>query len=163
MQQLRPLLLNPGLPNGPDVLYHTYRTAEMARSWQHGVFLPRWADWNQNSRFDLVVALVEDHTFQIDKYVANTGDYALYDGHYYSDKAPGMALLGLPVYSAFRYFVAPTLMPPLENTTRATDALDATLDPNGTGINPEKLRFFVGMAFTDLIVAGLPVAAALPN
>src|SRR5262245_15535943 len=41
---LRPLLLNPGLPNGPDVLYHTYRTAEMARSWQHGIFVPRWAE-----------------------------------------------------------------------------------------------------------------------
>ncbi len=41
---LRPLVVNPGLPNGPDVLYHTYRTAEMARSWEHGVFLPRWAE-----------------------------------------------------------------------------------------------------------------------
>nr|MCU0514806.1 6-pyruvoyl-tetrahydropterin synthase-related protein [Anaerolineae bacterium] len=41
---LRPLLLHDGLPNGPDVLYHTYRTAEMARSWEQGVFLPRWAE-----------------------------------------------------------------------------------------------------------------------
>lgn len=41
---LRPLTVNPGLPNGPDVLYHTYRTAEMARSWEHGVFFPRWAE-----------------------------------------------------------------------------------------------------------------------
>src|SRR6266446_6445397 len=73
-------------------------------------FLPRWADWNQSSRFDLVVALVDDHTFQIDKYVANTGDYALYDGHHFSDKAPGMALLGLPIYAAFRHLVAPALM-----------------------------------------------------
>ncbi len=39
-----PLLTNPGLPNGPDVLYHSYRVAEMNRSWQHGVFFPTWAE-----------------------------------------------------------------------------------------------------------------------
>lgn len=39
-----PLLSNPGLPNGPDVLYHSYRVAEMNRSWQHGLLFPRWAE-----------------------------------------------------------------------------------------------------------------------
>lgn len=40
-----PLLLNPtGLPNGSDVLYHTFRVAEMDRSWSHGVLWPRWAE-----------------------------------------------------------------------------------------------------------------------
>ncbi len=39
-----PLLAQPGLPNGTDVLYHTYRAAEMDRSWAHGVFFPRWAE-----------------------------------------------------------------------------------------------------------------------
>jgi hypothetical protein len=121
-------------------------------------FLPRWADWNQNSRFDLVVAVVDDHTLQIDRYVANTGDYALYEGHYYSDKAPGIALLGLPVYSAFRHLVSPALMPRLDALTRSPGALDSTLDPNGTGIQPEKLRFYAGMAVTDLMVGALPAA-----
>lgn len=41
---LIPLLRNPGLPNGADVLYHTYRAGEMARSWEHGVLFPRWAE-----------------------------------------------------------------------------------------------------------------------
>lgn len=41
---LWPLLYRPGLPNGNDVLYHTYRTAEMDRAWSHGVLLPRWAE-----------------------------------------------------------------------------------------------------------------------
>jgi len=41
---LHPLLINIGLPNGPDVLYHTYRTGEMSRSWEHGVLFPRWAE-----------------------------------------------------------------------------------------------------------------------
>lgn len=40
-----PLVLNPrGLPNGSDVLYHTFRVAELDRSWSHGVLWPRWAE-----------------------------------------------------------------------------------------------------------------------
>jgi hypothetical protein len=39
-----PLLSNVGLPNGSDVLYHTYRVGEMHRSWQHGVLFPSWAE-----------------------------------------------------------------------------------------------------------------------
>ena len=62
---------------------------------------PRWADWNQNSRFDLVVAIVDHGTLSIDCCVANTGDYALFEGHTYSDKAPGLALLGVPTYWLF--------------------------------------------------------------
>ncbi len=41
---LLPLLLNEGLPNGADVLYHTYRTGEMSRAWSQGLLFPRWAD-----------------------------------------------------------------------------------------------------------------------
>ena len=52
--------------------------------------------WNQNSRFDLTRALLEQHTVGIDRYQWNTGDKAFYGGHYYSDKAPGMALSALP-------------------------------------------------------------------
>ena len=48
--------------------------------------------WNQNSRFDLVRAVTNDHAVRIDPYQRNTGDKALYDGHYYSDKAPNLAL-----------------------------------------------------------------------
>ncbi len=41
---LIPLLRNTGLPNGPDVLYHSYRVAEMNRSWSHGLLFPTWAE-----------------------------------------------------------------------------------------------------------------------
>lgn len=54
--------------------------------------------WNEYSRYDLVRALVEEGTTSIDRYHENTGDKAFYDGHYYSDKAPGTALIGVPVY-----------------------------------------------------------------
>jgi len=52
--------------------------------------------WNQNSRFDLLRAIVERHTLQIDAYHENTGDKAHYHGHYYSDKAPGLVFLAVP-------------------------------------------------------------------
>ena len=52
--------------------------------------------WNQNSRFDLLRAIVERHTLQIDAYHENTQDKAHFNGHYYSDKAPGLVFLALP-------------------------------------------------------------------
>ena len=39
-----PLASNPGLPNGADTLLHSYRAAEMLRSWEHGLLTPRWAE-----------------------------------------------------------------------------------------------------------------------
>jgi hypothetical protein len=58
--------------------------------------------WNQNSRFALVRAILERHTLQIDAYSAHTGDKALWEGHYYSDKAPGASLLALAPVAAAR-------------------------------------------------------------
>ncbi len=52
--------------------------------------------WNQNSRFALVRAILERHTLQIDAYQESTGDKALWQGHYYTDKAPGISLLSVP-------------------------------------------------------------------
>jgi hypothetical protein len=62
--------------------------------------------WNQNSRFDLVRAIVEERTLRIDDYHRNTGDKARWDGHYYSDKAPGLALAAVPAVAAARPFTA---------------------------------------------------------
>ena len=57
--------------------------------------------WNQNSRFALVRAIIEQHTLQIDAYRAETGDRALWKDHYYSDKAPGASLAAVaPVVAA---------------------------------------------------------------
>ena len=58
--------------------------------------------WNQNSRFDLLRAIVERHTLQIDAYHENTSDKAHYNGHYYSDKAPGLVFLAVPFAVAAR-------------------------------------------------------------
>src|SRR5262249_57978419 len=52
--------------------------------------------WNQNSRFNLVRAIVNDHSLRVDPYHRSTGDQAFFDGHYYSDKAPGLSFAALP-------------------------------------------------------------------
>ena len=55
--------------------------------------------WNQTSHYDLIRALNSGGT-TIDRYQANTGDKAVYRGHYYSARAPGLALFSLPFYDA---------------------------------------------------------------
>lgn len=55
--------------------------------------------WNQTSHYDLIRTLNNGGT-TIDKYQVNTGDKAYYKGHYYSARAPGLALMALPFYDA---------------------------------------------------------------
>jgi hypothetical protein len=50
------------------------------------------------TRLDLLHALVYQHTFAIDIYHTNTPDLAFVNGHYYCDKAPGLALVTLPEF-----------------------------------------------------------------
>jgi hypothetical protein len=52
--------------------------------------------WNQNSRFNLVRAIANDHSLRVDPYRRSTGDRAIFEGHYYSDKAPGLSFAALP-------------------------------------------------------------------
>jgi hypothetical protein len=58
--------------------------------------------WNQNTRFDLIRAIVERRTLSIDAYQLNTGDKSIHDGRYYCDKAPGQPLMAVPVAMATR-------------------------------------------------------------
>src|SRR5215213_6683972 len=57
---------------------------------------------NEKSRLALIASVVERHRLDIDADHAMTSDKAWYDGHYYSDKAIGTAVLGVPVYAAYR-------------------------------------------------------------
>jgi hypothetical protein len=93
--------------------------------------------WSQNSRFDLVRAIVEQGTLRIDAYHENTRDKAYYQGHYYSDKAPGLALLALPAAAIAR----PLL--------------------RATGIDPASARGLVATSYVVTVFAvGLPAALA---
>lgn len=57
--------------------------------------------WNEMSHFAQIRAF--DHgTPRIDAYHHTTGDRAYYHGHWYGDKAPGLAFLMTPVYALAR-------------------------------------------------------------
>jgi hypothetical protein len=93
--------------------------------------------WNQNSRLDLVRAVVEQRTLRIDAYHENTSDKAFANGHYYSDKAPGLALLAVPVA-----FAARALM-------------------RAAGVDPQSPRGLVDLGYAaTLFAVALPMAAA---
>ncbi len=93
--------------------------------------------WNQNSRFDLVRALAQHRTLRIDAYHENTQDKAFANGHYYSDKAPGVGLLAVPVALAMR----PVL--------------------RSAGANPESPRGLVVTSyFATIFTVALPMATA---
>ena len=55
--------------------------------------------WNQTSHYDLTRAIYHGET-TIDKYQTNTGDKAYYKGHWYSARAPGLAVFSEPFYEA---------------------------------------------------------------
>jgi hypothetical protein len=57
--------------------------------------------WNQASHYDLIRALDQDGT-TIDANQANTGDKVYYRGHWYSARAPGLALFALPFYDTLK-------------------------------------------------------------
>ena len=93
--------------------------------------------WNQNSRFDLLRAIVERHTLQIDAYHTNTQDKAHFRGHYYSDKAPGLVFLAVPF------------------------ALPARMGMRVVGIDPESPRGEYALSFIVIACAvALPTALA---
>jgi hypothetical protein len=56
--------------------------------------------WNQGARLAELHAIVLQRTLAIDNYHHSTGDKALINGHYYSEKAPAIVVLALPVFTA---------------------------------------------------------------
>lgn len=114
---------------------------------------PRWADPNQNSRLDMVVAVVEDGTFQIDRYVENTVDYARVGDHYYSDKPPGAAFLGIPVYAGLKAVLDLPIFGQVVEQLGNNQAFQATLREGGTGINAQKVRFAIAQVVLTVVIS----------
>ncbi len=57
--------------------------------------------WNQTSHYDLIRSLNVERT-NIDGFQQNTGDKVFYKGHWYSARAPGLALFALPFYDTLK-------------------------------------------------------------
>jgi hypothetical protein len=85
--------------------------------------------WNQTSHYDLIRSLNVERT-TIDQYQVNTGDKAYYRGHFYSARAPGLALMALPFYDTLNLVGA-------ESWTNAHVA-----PPNHTG---DEMIYLIGL------------------
>jgi hypothetical protein len=124
----------------------------------YSYFLPRWASWNQNSRLDLVLAIVDERTLTIDNYFQNTGDYAVFNGHHYSDKAPGTAFLGVPIYAAARPILRSAPVQSVLNRLAQSDAFGATLKQEGSGLLIDKIYFAVVLYLVTVTAVSIPAA-----
>jgi len=84
-----------------EILLALWVLAMVSFSWMYAVVQGP----NEQTRAYLTAAIVDDHAIQIDRSIKRFGtvyDLASYDGHFYSDKAPGSSLLAAPVYAIAR-------------------------------------------------------------
>lgn len=68
----------------------------------YGYFIPSIVSWNTESHLYPAFSMIDRQSVNIDPYHGGLGDRAYWRGHYYSDKAPGMAFLAVPVYAGLR-------------------------------------------------------------
>jgi hypothetical protein len=141
----------------------------------YAYFFPRWASWSQNSRLNLIISIVEDGSLTIDRFCRdqggltdaqgkplseceNTGDYAKLNGHFYSDKAPGLAFLGVPPYAAFKAIAAlPPVARGIERLAQSK-AFASTLQEGGSGLQTEKITYALALYFVTVITISIPAA-----
>jgi hypothetical protein len=119
-------------------------------------FLPRYADWSQASRTAVVMAIVNEGRLAIDDYGWATGDYAEFNGHRYSDKAPGPALLAVPPYAIARTLLASPGGQRLIDRLAQGEALRDTLKPDAS--SREKVDFALAQLVATWAVVSVPAA-----
>jgi len=66
-------------------------------------FFIQWYGWNEQSHFSLTRSIAEERRFEIDSFYNQTGDRALFNNHYYTDKNPGLSFLATPIYSTWQF------------------------------------------------------------
>jgi hypothetical protein len=143
-----------------------YQKRERAAGWVLAVillviyayFFPRWADWNQNTRLNLTLAIVEQRSLSIDAYHENTGDKLFYERRYYSDKAPGLSFAAVPLYAAMRPVLESAPVVSVLDRLSSSPALESTLNPDGSGVNREKVVFAVAQYVFTVLLVSLPSA-----
>lgn len=111
--------------------------------------------WNQGVRFAELHALVLKGTLRIDDYLSYTGDRALIDGHYYSEKAPAMAFAALPS------FAVTVGIQKLLGIDPDADAARRWSDWISTALSVGLIAAVGGVAFFELIDARLGRLTAL--
>lgn len=71
---------------------------------------------------DMTMAIVNHSTIAIDAYQYNTSDDDHFNGHYYSNKAPGQSLLGVPVFVVYKAALG---IPPVRTAVNLLEANSA--------------------------------------
>jgi hypothetical protein len=108
------------------------------------------AGWNASAHFALVRSL-GDGTATIDPYRHETGDVGWYEGHYYTAKAPGLALYSLPLWLV------------LERIPQISDARDRAVWALNfwACVLPAILLFLLVRAVGDRLVPGTGLMSAI--
>src|SRR5512137_1771162 len=117
---------------------------------------PHWLDWNQNSRFDLTAAIVERGELSIDAYVANTGDYAEWNGRTYSDKTPGLSFLAVPVYALTHKLTEIPAVQAIITTLGRSPAAAATVNRPIDQVPDQQFIFTANIALATLVTVAVP-------
>ena len=136
----------------------------------YAYFLPKWGDWNANSRANLVYAVVDQGVLHIDDYHENTGDKACYpgpydleedtcEGHYYTDKSLGPSLVAIPFYVAYSGLTTIIPVDSLINSENLPGNFADTLNPEGRGAIEESIQ--QGMALTFITFFAMSVPSAI--
>jgi len=118
--------------------------------WLSCTWFGSWA-FNPNSATRLLAAtaIVERGDARIDRFADMTIDKALFDGHFYMDKAPGMTLMALPWVALANHVTGQT----------SADVPPKLFDPAAETFL--RLRLRVAIAFTNAVLAALAAVALL--
>jgi len=67
------------------------------------ILFVNWPGMRETSIFSLTRAIVDEGKLTIDSFYNSTSDRSFYNGHYYSDKEPGLSFLATPIYAAWKF------------------------------------------------------------
>jgi len=123
------------------------------------VIFVQWNGWDENTRYFLTRAIVDEGRLEIDTLANQTSDRVLYQGHYYSDKDPGISLLATIPYSIFKFL--------LQNAYSSSNQIGQVFLKNHVGnatiydvLNPGKYTLY-SMMFVDIFISPLFSALTL--
>jgi hypothetical protein len=114
--------------------------------------------WNQTSHYALIRSLAHG-TPIIDRYQGETHDKARYKGHWYSSRAPGLALFSLPAYGLLTAVDAPALANSMQ-AQRNADEMVWGIGLWGAVLPAVALMLLVRLA-ADALEPGYGTAAAV--
>ena len=107
-----------------------------------------------NASADLAIAMVDDHSLQIDPYAGNTSDVAGRGGHIYSGFGPGLGFIFAPLYAALKPAFA---LLPADSLRR----MDKRLYDGAVVLSPQ-IRDTGGRTIAVLLVIAGTLAVAIP-